>query len=89
MRHRSDLQGLRAVAVLLVALGHAGVPFLRGGFVGVDVFFEPGEEHWHGAAPNRFMTHLTMLEVDDEGHPATWGDHVTNEEYGAAPPISD
>jgi hypothetical protein len=28
-----------------------------------------------------------MLEVDDEGNPATWGDHVTDEEYGAAPPI--
>jgi peptidoglycan/LPS O-acetylase OafA/YrhL len=39
VRHRSDLQGLRAVAVLLVALGHAGIPFLKGGYVGVDVFF--------------------------------------------------
>jgi len=39
VRHRSDIQGLRAVAVLLVALGHAGVPFLKGGYVGVDVFF--------------------------------------------------
>src|SRR3954449_4063389 len=38
-RHRDDLQGLRAVAVLLVALSHAGVGFLKGGFVGVDVFF--------------------------------------------------
>jgi peptidoglycan/LPS O-acetylase OafA/YrhL len=37
--HRADIQGLRALAVLLVALGHAGVPFLRGGYVGVDVFF--------------------------------------------------
>src|SRR4051794_38248730 len=37
--HRNDLQGLRAVAVLLVVLGHAGVPRFRGGFVGVDVFF--------------------------------------------------
>jgi peptidoglycan/LPS O-acetylase OafA/YrhL len=37
--HRNDLQGLRAVAVLMVALGHAGVGFLKGGYVGVDVFF--------------------------------------------------
>jgi peptidoglycan/LPS O-acetylase OafA/YrhL len=39
MSHRDDLQGLRAVAVLLVVLAHAGVPHLQGGFVGVDVFF--------------------------------------------------
>jgi hypothetical protein len=31
------------------------------------------------------MTHLALLEVDDEGNVATWGDHVTDEEYGAAP----
>src|SRR5205085_2417109 len=37
--HRDDIQGLRAVAVLLVVLDHAGVPYLRGGYVGVDVFF--------------------------------------------------
>ena len=39
LSHRDDLQGLRAVAVLLVALDHAGLSFLRGGYVGVDVFF--------------------------------------------------
>ena len=52
---------------------------------GDRVFFEPGEDHWHGAAPNRFMTHLAMLEVDDKGVPATWGDQVTDEEYASAP----
>jgi quercetin dioxygenase-like cupin family protein len=54
---------------------------------GDRVFFEPGEDHWHGAAPTRFMTHLAMLVVDENGNPATWGDHVTDEEYRAAPPI--
>lgn len=36
---RPDIQGLRAVAVALVILYHAGVPLLPGGYVGVDVFF--------------------------------------------------
>ena len=52
---------------------------------GDRVFFEPGEDHWHGATPNRFMTHLALLDVDDEGNNATWGDHVTDAEYGQPP----
>jgi quercetin dioxygenase-like cupin family protein len=67
-----------------------GLAQRRGGPVevirpGDRVFFEPGEDHWHGAAPDRFMTHLALLEVDDDGNPAIWGDQVTDEEYGAAP----
>ena len=43
-----------------------------------DVIFAPdGEEHWHGAAPDHLMTHLSMTEGD-----AHWGAHVTDEEYG-------
>jgi peptidoglycan/LPS O-acetylase OafA/YrhL len=38
-KFRPDVEGLRAVAILLVVLFHAGVPWLTGGFVGVDVFF--------------------------------------------------
>ena len=53
---------------------------------GDRVFFEPGEEHWHGATPTRFMTHLAMQEADDQGSFVTWGEHVTDEEYAAAPP---
>src|ERR1035441_3756946 len=36
---RPDIQGLRAVAVVLVILVHASVPGLAGGYVGVDIFF--------------------------------------------------
>ncbi|MBX7268048.1 acyltransferase [Micromonospora sp. Llam7] len=36
---RGDIEGMRAVAVLLVLFGHAGLPLLPGGFAGVDVFF--------------------------------------------------
>lgn len=36
---RPDIQGLRAVAVILVILVHASVPGLEGGYVGVDIFF--------------------------------------------------
>lgn len=52
---------------------------------GDRVYFEPGEDHWHGADPSRFMTHIAMQEVDDAGSPVTWGEHVTDAEYGAEP----
>lgn len=37
--YRADIEGLRAVAIILVVCAHAGVSLLKGGFVGVDVFF--------------------------------------------------
>jgi quercetin dioxygenase-like cupin family protein len=51
---------------------------------GDRVFFEPGEEHWHGAAPDRFMTHLAMQQLDEEGSAVSWGRQVSDEEYTAA-----
>lgn len=48
---------------------------------GDRVFFQPGENHWHGAARTRFMTHIALQQVDDQGSPVTWGAHVTDEEY--------
>ncbi|HEX3804297.1 MAG TPA: cupin domain-containing protein [Solirubrobacteraceae bacterium] len=52
---------------------------------GDRVFFEPGENHWHGAAPNRLMTHIAIQEADATGSPVTWGRHVTDEEYLTTP----
>jgi quercetin dioxygenase-like cupin family protein len=52
---------------------------------GDTVYFEPGEDHWHGAAPDRFMTHIAIQEVDDEGSPVRWGEHVSDEAYGREP----
>jgi quercetin dioxygenase-like cupin family protein len=54
---------------------------------GDRVFFEPDEDHWHGAAPNRFMVHLALNEVDDDHVAVNWGDKVADEEYAAAPAI--
>jgi quercetin dioxygenase-like cupin family protein len=50
---------------------------------GDRVRFEADENHWHGAAPNRFMAHVAIQEADQQGSPADWGRHVTDEEYGA------
>ena len=71
-----------------------GLAQRRGGSIevirpGDRVFFNAGEDHWHGAAPARFMTHLAMLEVDEKGNSATWGDHVSDAEYAAAPSIGE
>jgi quercetin dioxygenase-like cupin family protein len=46
-----------------------------------DVVYAPdGEDHWHGAAPDHFMTHLSIT----EGVPH-WGPYVTEDEYLARP----
>lgn len=49
---------------------------------GDRVFFEPGENHWHGAAPDRFMVHIAIQEADATGSVVSWGRHVTDAEYG-------
>jgi quercetin dioxygenase-like cupin family protein len=59
----------------------------RGGDVktiraGDTVHTPPGEWHWHGAAPDRFMTHLAIWEAPADGAPESeWADLVTDAEY--------
>lgn len=71
---------------LHVTDGH-GLIQSRGGEVvevrpGDTVYTPPGEWHWHGAAPDHFMTHLAMWEAPTDDTPETeWGDLVTDEEY--------
>lgn len=50
------------------------------------VRFSPGEWHWHGAAPEHFMTHLAIWEglVEGQAGPETeWADHVIDEYPGS------
>ncbi len=56
---------------------------------GDRVFFEPGENHWHGAAPTRLMTHIAIQQADESGSPVSWGAHVTDEQYAQAPDLTE
>ena len=58
----------------------------RGGDVvevraGDTVVTPPDEWHWHGAAPDHFMTHIAMWEAPETGPEAEWGEQVTDDEY--------
>lgn len=50
---------------------------------GDTVHADPGEWHWHGAAPDHFMTHIAIWESPGEGEETHWGALVTDEEYFA------
>ena len=51
---------------------------------GDTVYTAPGEEHWHGAAPERFMAHLVLMEGDASDAPQTdWAEQVTDDVYQA------
>jgi quercetin dioxygenase-like cupin family protein len=52
---------------------------------GDTIHTPPGEWHWHGAAPDRFMTHLAIWEAPASGPESDWGGQVTDEEYVGAP----
>ncbi|MGO4804597.1 cupin domain-containing protein [Arthrobacter sp. 2MCAF15] len=75
-----------AVGQTLHVTEGVGLIQARGGEVtvirpGDTIYTPPGEWHWHGAAPEHFMTHLAMWEAPVDGAESEWGDLVTDEEY--------
>ena len=48
---------------------------------GDAVWFEPGERHWHGAAPHNLMVHLAVQRADEAGKTATWQEPVSEADY--------
>lgn len=69
---------------LFVTVG-AGLAQVWGGPIqkiraGDTVWFEPGEKHWHGAAPDVAMSHIAMHEALDGVH-VDWLEKVTDEQY--------
>ncbi|MDQ1682592.1 MAG: hypothetical protein QOH99_1133 [Frankiaceae bacterium] len=52
---------------------------------GDTVVCPPGEEHWHGAAPETFMSHFALLEtLPGNQDPTTWLEPVPDERYRSA-----
>ena len=51
---------------------------------GDTVWIEPGEVHWHGAAPGHTMVHLAMQVADADGVDVAWLAPVSDQEYAAA-----
>jgi quercetin dioxygenase-like cupin family protein len=47
---------------------------------GDTVHIDPGEKHWHGAAPDRVFVHLAVQEVQD-GSATTWLEPVSDADY--------
>lgn len=44
------------------------------------VWFEPNEKHWHGASPNKAMSHIAVQE-ELNGEVVTWMEKVSDEQY--------
>ena len=45
------------------------------------IWFEPGERHWHGAAPQHALVHLAVQRANEAGQTATWLEQVSDADY--------
>jgi quercetin dioxygenase-like cupin family protein len=75
-----------AVGQTLYITEGRGLVQARGGEIvelrsGDTIFTPPGEWHWHGAAPDHFMTHLALWEAGADGAETEWGTLVSDDEY--------
>ncbi len=76
-----------AVGQTLYVTDGTGLVQSRGGDIveirAGDIIHTPaGEWHWHGAAPDHFMSHLSITEATGDDRPESdWEDHVTADEY--------
>ena len=77
-----------AVGQTLYVTEGRGLAQSRGGDIAEiragDIIYTPADEwHRHGAAPEHFMTHLSVTEAvpGDQRPEAEWGEHVTDDEY--------
>jgi quercetin dioxygenase-like cupin family protein len=75
-----------AVGQTLHVTGGLGRTQSRGGKVlemrpGDTIYTPPGEWHWHGAAPDHFMSHLAIWEAPAEGAESEWAEQVTDADY--------
>lgn len=71
----------------LIVVSGKGRAATRGGkvvefFPGDVLWFPPGEEHWHGAAPDTAMTHIAIQEKEGDSA-ADWLEKVSDADYGA------
>lgn len=77
------------VGQMLYVLSGSGLAQVWGGPVrqieaGDTVWFEPGEKHWHGAAPRSAMSHLAVQEFH-EGRSVDWLEPVSDADYMVLP----
>lgn len=75
-----------AVGQSLYVIEGRGLAQSRGGEInelrpGDSISTPPGEWHWHGAAPDHFMTHLAIWEAAADGADSDWGEQVSDAEY--------
>lgn len=52
---------------------------------GDTVIIPPNTRHWHGSAPGKLFSHLAMSETGANGEGTAWFEHVSEEDYNAAP----